>query len=174
MEKWKDVKGYEGLYQVSNLGRVKSLPKKLWNGRGYYTRKEKILKQLKSQSGNGYYFVQLYKNKKGKPTSVHKLVAIAFLNHEPNGYELVVDHIDNDKFNNKADNLQLITARQNSSKDSRGTSKYVGVTWHSRDKRWQSSIKIDGRSVYLGSFKCELKAAEAYNNKLKEIEDAKN
>ena len=50
-EIWKDIKGYEGLYQVSNLGRVKSLPRLMWNGKGYYMSKEKRVALTSSKKG---------------------------------------------------------------------------------------------------------------------------
>jgi hypothetical protein len=117
-EIFKDVKGYEGLYQVSNLGRVKSLPKTWVSGNGgFRSHYGKILKATKCSSG--YYQVGLYKDGVSKKLRIHKLVAMAFFNHAPNGYKIVVDHIDNNKENNRVDNLQLITNRENSSKDSR-------------------------------------------------------
>ena len=92
MEIWKKVKGYEGIYEVSNLGRVKSLSRiVLKKGKYPFLTKEKILKQ--SNNYRGYKHVGLYLNKKMKTLTVHQLVVIAFLNHKPNGQELVVNHI---------------------------------------------------------------------------------
>ena len=96
-EIWKDVPGYESLYQVSSLGRVKSLQRYVNNNGGKQLLKERLLKFGLSK---GYYNVVLYKNKKNKNIKVHKLVAMAFLNHKPNGYELVIDHINNNKLDN--------------------------------------------------------------------------
>ena len=92
MEIWKEIKGYEG-YEVSNLGRVKSLKRK------------KEIFFLFVRDGGGYLQVVLCKNTKTKTKKVHKLVAIMFLNHKPSGYKLVVDHIDNNKLNNKTINI---------------------------------------------------------------------
>lgn len=109
-EIWKDIKGYEGLYQVSNLGNVKSLVG--WNGKRYIER-EKILKKTVHQGRGNYYreVVNLAINKKRKMCKVHRLVAEAFL---PNPNNLPqVNHIDGNPFNNKAENLEWCTAREN-------------------------------------------------------------
>lgn len=97
MEEWKDIKGYEGLYQVSNLGRVKRLqgmaPRK---GKGMLPIKEHI---LKGHINNKHKIVELC----GKPMYVHQLVAAAFIPN-PNDFE-VVHHIDFKPLNNIATNL---------------------------------------------------------------------
>ena len=160
-EIWKDIKDYEGLYQVSNLGRVKSLK----------FGKERILKGNKNF--NGYSLVALYKDGKTKTITVHQLVAMAFLSHKPCGYKLVVDHINTVKTDNRLQNLQLITHRENLSKDKRWsskyTSKYTGVFWYKRSQKWRAEIRINGKIKYLGSFKSELEASEAYQSKLETI-----
>lgn len=76
MEIWKDINGYEGFYQVSNLGNVKSLSRLMWNGFAFFKSKEKILKPNLTTSG--YYSVQLLKDKVKKPFSIHRLVAKTF------------------------------------------------------------------------------------------------
>ena len=101
MEEWRDIIEYEGLYQISNKGRVKSLG----NNKN---RKEKIL-SLKPI--NGYIRVFLYKNGKPKPYSVHRLVAIAFIPN-PNNYP-EVNHIDEDKTNNIVENLEWCDKKYN-------------------------------------------------------------
>ena len=103
IEEWRPICGYEGLYEVSNLGRVKSLG----NDK---TRKEKILSQVKMKKG--YLMVNLYKNGKMKTCKVHRLVAKAFLEN-PNGYTCV-NHIDENKVNNYVDNLEWCSYKYNS------------------------------------------------------------
>ncbi len=169
-EIWKDVSGYEGIYQVSNLGRIKSLPRKRnhRNNTSYYT-KEKIVKGTIVRGG--YLSFNLNKNSEIKHYRIHQLVAMAFLGHKPDGTSaIVVDHIDDNRINNRLDNLQLITQRENTSKRIRGYSTYTGVTWHKLHKKWVSAIIINKKSIHLGYFKCELAASVAYQNKLKTIQ----
>ena len=103
-EIWKDIKGYEGLYQVSNLGRIKSFPRI-----GTQTKKERIKKFVKSF--NGYYRVSLWKNGKSQVVSVHRLVVKAFINNMNDN--LQVNHIDGNKENNAIYNLELVTPKEN-------------------------------------------------------------
>ena len=104
-EIWKDIKGYEGYYQVSNLGKIKRLEGIDNIGR---KKRSKILKPTKFS--NGYFFVSLSKNGKSKKESVHKLVANNFLKTKEC---LVVNHKDRDKGNNKLENLELVTQKEN-------------------------------------------------------------
>lgn len=106
MEIWKDVKDYEGLYQVSNLGRVKSLSRTDSKGR---FRKEKVLKL--GNNGNGYIQISLCKNGVVKRTSVHRLVAYAFV-PKTKGFD-IVNHIDENPSNNRANNLEWCTQQYN-------------------------------------------------------------
>ena len=108
MEIWKDIKGYEGLYQVSNKGHVKSL-----NYRR--TGKEGILKGRLDK--DGYLRVGLCKNKKQKPFYIHRLVAKAFLPNPNNLPE--VNHIDENKENNHVENLEWCDRKYNNNYGSR-------------------------------------------------------
>ena len=102
-ELWKDIKGYEGLYKISNYGRVKSLPR---NGT---VNKEKIIKNFEDRYG--YLYVSLNRANTKKKEKVHRLVAKAFI-HNPNLYEQV-NHIDENKKNNYVKNLEWCTAKYN-------------------------------------------------------------
>jgi hypothetical protein len=103
---------------------------------------------------------------------VHQLVAMAFLNHTPCGMNLVVDHINSNKLDNRVENLQLITQRENSSKDIKNkTSKYTGVSWCKHRGKWLSQIYLNKKTYNLGRFNCELSAHLAYINKLKQIKN---
>lgn len=103
-EVWLPVKGYEGLYEISNYGRVKSLPKI----RGRALSEEKL---LKTRITNGYVMVGLRKNGKLFNASVHRLIAQAFI---PNPEcKPQINHIDGNKQNNSVNNLEWCTASEN-------------------------------------------------------------
>ena len=164
-EIWKDVKDYEGVYQVSDLGRVRSLDRTDYAGRSL---KGKILKLI--PSSNGYLMLGLYSNGNVKKKTVHSLVARAFLNHKTCGYKIVIDHINGDKLNNQLNNLQIISQRENSSKDKIGkTSRYVGVSFHKQRNKFVANCLHNKKRIFLGYFKTELEASQAYNNYLKTI-----
>ncbi|WP_018923850.1 NUMOD4 domain-containing protein [Salsuginibacillus kocurii] len=107
-EKWKpvNVEGYQQFYQVSNLGRVKSLDRVDRRGQ---LRKGRVLKQNQS---NGYYFIGLRKDGKVKQIDIHRLVALTFLNNSEN--KPAVNHIDGNKVNNCVTNLEWVTHKENS------------------------------------------------------------
>jgi len=158
LEIWKDIPEYKGIYQVSNLGNIKSL-----NYRGL--NKESILKQ--SVCHSGYEFVVLYNKTKRKTRSVHQLVCEAFLNHKPCGHKLVVNHINHIKTDNRLCNLEIITQRENASKKNiQTTSEFVGVYYYKKHKKWSSSIWVGKKIVYLGFFDNELEASQYYKNAL--------
>jgi len=168
-EIWKDVVGFEGLYQISDLGNVKSLARIVPYENGHDRNiNERILKQ--SINSTGYNQVCLHKNGKGIVVKTHLLVSYAFLNHEPCKLEKVVDHIDNDPSNNNLLNLQLITHRENCSKDKRtGTSKYTGVNFCKKWNKWVAKIYSNGKLYNLGAFKKEIDAHNAYQKTLAAI-----
>ena len=159
MEEYRAIKGYEGLYEVSNFGNVKSLKRK-------GCKNDRLLKPGISVR---YLSVQLFKNKIAVTYNVHKLLAIAFLNHIPDGYKIVVDHIDNNPLNNRLDNLQLITHRENIGKDLKGSSKYAGVSWSKSSKKWLARININGKNKHLGLFTSEIQAANYYQYELQRL-----
>lgn len=109
-ETWKPIKGYENRYEISSLGRVKSLSrhKCVLQGKEKRTH-EKILKF--DQHKNGYLFVCLYNKSKKHAYPVHRLVAEAFIPNTRNLTQL--NHIDGDKTNNKINNLEWCTAKEN-------------------------------------------------------------
>jgi hypothetical protein len=110
-EIWKDIKGYEGLYQVSNYGNIKSVKRTVPHAaRRTISKKEKIMTLKKTHKG--YYSIQLYKAGKRKGYAVHRLVAMHFLINKEN-YE-TVDHIDANKKNNHYTNLEWVTNAENS------------------------------------------------------------
>lgn len=104
-EVFKPIKGYEDLYEISNLGRVKSLPKKV----GRRMRKETFLKSR--VSAQGYEMVTLCRNYKSFNASVHRLVAEAFIPNTEN--KATVNHIDGNPLNNDISNLEWATQSEN-------------------------------------------------------------
>ena len=109
-EIWKDINGFEGLYQVSNLGRVKSPQKIVYRKTGgYNVYKERIIAQETVKGG--YYRVHLFKNGKGSHLLVHRLVYAAFCGEIPPGTQ--VNHINEDKSDNRLENLNLMTPKDN-------------------------------------------------------------
>ena len=110
IEEWRDITGYEGLYQVSNLGRVRSLDR--YVNSGYNTKrfsKGKILSFLLQK--NGYAKVMLSKENTVKNADLHRLVAETFIANPNN--KTTVNHKDGNKENNKIDNLEWATQKEN-------------------------------------------------------------
>jgi len=129
-EIFKDIPGYYGMYQISNLGGVKSLARIVKHRGNNRALKEKIMR--KSIDSKGYYMVWLSRDGNRKNRLVHQLVAEVFLNHVRCGYTLVVNHKDFNKLNNSVENLEIVTARENSNrKHIKSSSQYTGVSWHS-------------------------------------------
>lgn len=109
-EIWKDIKGYEGLYQVSNIGRVKSLKRhRRGSGKELVCVNEKI--KALQDNGHGYMTTTLYQNNKGQVVYIHRLVAVAFISN-PNNLPCV-NHINEDKSNNSASNLEWCSYEYN-------------------------------------------------------------
>lgn len=108
-EVWRDIKGYEGLYKVSSLGRVRSLDRVVTRNSGKVLRKGKLLKPGKNK--DGYFQVILSKAGKQKAARVNRLVALAFLSNPEDLPQ--VNHIDEDKSNNRVNNLEWCSREYN-------------------------------------------------------------
>lgn len=164
-EIWKPIPGYEGNYEFSNLHNVKSLSRFIKRGNGGFWSKERILKQT---FDNGYLRVGLWVNGKIKCLGIHQLVAMEHLGHIPKGKFIVVDHKNEIKNDNRLENLQIITGRENINRSIKNsTSKYSGVYLCKKSNKWKSSIWIYDKRIHLGSFDTELEASEYYENALK-------
>jgi len=173
MEIWKDIKDYEGLYQVSNLGNVKSLSRKVWcvKNNSFSLLKERILKPTNVK---GYNIYGLSKNGFLETKSCHQLVAISFLNHTPCGHKLVVNHKNFIRNDNKVENLEIITQRENANKKQiKSRSKYTGVFYNKSNNKWISKIYINKHHKYLGCFETEVEAFEYYEKALKCVKNNK-
>jgi hypothetical protein len=171
IEIFKDVLGYEGIYQISNSGLVYSYPRCWITGRSnaIVCHEGKLLSP--SISEKGYFKVHLCVNGIRKKRLVHQLVAESFLNHKPCGLKLVVDHINDIKTDNRVENLQIVTNRFNTkkTKNNNDSSKYRGVCFYKPLQNWQSSIHINGKTVFLGRFTDEYEAHLAYVKALNQI-----
>jgi hypothetical protein len=168
-EVWKDIPGYEGVYQISTYGEVKSIGIKI-NSKFKEDREGNGRIMNPHIYSDGYYRIRLSKNKKRKTFKVHVLVAMAFLGHVPSGYGTVVDHIDNNPLNNHVDNLRVTSSRINAiNRKNRGASQYPGVSWSSEKGKWKSTIYINGKQIHLKYCMTEVEAFDIYKKKYKEV-----
>lgn len=166
-EVWKQIPSYEGYYEVSDMGNVRSIDREVVVRRSsgsYYLRKSGRLLRSCINS-NGYVAVGLCKDSIVKQFRVHQLVAMAFLGHTICGHDRIVDHIDGNRMNNKLSNLRIISQRENCfNRDYKRkvTSKYTGVYFDKTKKRWVAQIRVNGVLRNLGRFREEIDAANAY------------
>lgn len=159
-ENWLPIPNYEGLYEVSNYGRIKSFLSPPKSNKVNIPLKEgKIINP--SYDKDKYLRLVLTKNKKSKEFRVHRLVMLAFVGES----KLAVDHIDGNKENNHLTNLRYCTNRENCffyyEKKEGKSSKYVGVKHH-RNKNWVARITINKKLIHLGCFDTEEEAAKKY------------
>ena len=139
-EIWKDIPNFEGLYQISNYGRVKTLEKYVSSGiknNNQVRRKSKLLKQYNKQ---GYLQVSLSKNHRRYYFNVQRLVAIAFI---PNPNNLPqVNHIDENPLNNNVENLEWCTAKYNCNYGSRNSKIYNSTSFRKGHIPWNKGKKL--------------------------------
>jgi hypothetical protein len=156
---WAEIPGYEK-YEVSTCGRVRSLN---------FQRSGKV-KEMRARINGKYFAIKISKNGKAKIFYIHQLVAMAFLGHVPNGNSLEVDHIDNNKFNNRLENLQILTTRANITKSAAQKRDLpTGVTYDKARNMFRARIAINGKQKFLGRYKTAEEASEVYQKALKEI-----
>lgn len=176
-EIWRDVPDYEGQYQCSNLGNVKSVDRKvnIITGKKNYFLPIKGV-NLKLIDNFGYRTVCLTKHNKAEWITVHQMVAICFLNHTRCGHKLVVNHINGIKTDNRVENLEIVTQRQNVEhffNTRKTSSNYQRVSWNEQNKKWRSNLTIKGRGICLSYFDNELDAFN-FSNKAFENMDKYN
>lgn len=167
-EVWKDIPTYEGYYQVSNIGNVRSLDRVLnrKNGSKVLVKSQPIKKAI---GKHGYYRVKLNKNGIQKHPRVHQLVATSFLGHVINGQTLVINHINFLRHDNRVENLEIVTMRENGNKKHlKSSSKFIGVHYDKPRDKWRAAIMLNGVRKHLGRFKTEEEANDAYQVELKE------
>ena len=140
-EIWRDIPGYEGLYQISNLGRVKRIFDRVFIGKYGQTiiqRPNDTIKGFKGKRQNDYWRVYLYKNNSRKKYTVHVLVYKSFFGEIPDGYQ--VNHMDENKDNNSIFNLNLLTPKENSN-------------WGTRNERI-SKTKLNKKASQISGTLC--------------------
>ena len=134
MEKeiWNDIPGYEGQYQASSLGRIRSF------------KRNKVLILNPGRSGNGYYIAQLSQNNVKKYSSVHRLVWSAFNGVIPEGMQ--INHLNENKLDNRLENLSLCTPKENTN--------YGTCIARSAKKRSKSVIQLDKNGNFIKEWSC--------------------
>lgn len=172
-EEWKPVVGYEGLYEVSNLGRIKSLPRNKTKGG--------IMKQFKSV---GYMYVGLHKDGKATPKRVHKLVMMAFDPRPTGNYydkNFTINHIDGDKTNNNLSNLEWCTQSENQIKayeigiNGKTTKKVINLTtMQIFDSVTEAAIDVGSNKPSVISRVCNGVRSHYRNNRFAYLDDYEN
>ena len=160
-------KGHETNLEVNKIGEVRRVPKDWMN---------KTRLNAKFTSYKGYSFIGVtIKDIGNKTFGLHKILAVVFLNHEPDGFKTIVDHIDGNPSNNNLENLQIISNRQNNSKrkskSKYGTGVYLQTMKYKNKihKYFRAQIRINGKYNYLGLFKTPEEASAAYQEALRKI-----
>ena len=136
MEIWKDIPEYEGLYQASNLGRIRSL----------YKSSEGVV--LRPRNTKRYYMIALYKNKKRKDILIHKIVAQIFVENKEN--KPFVNHKDENTFNNNSNNLMWCTHQENMNWGTRN--KRISLKNTDNPKRCKRIIQYDKFGNYIREY----------------------
>ena len=149
MEEWKDVKGWKGFYQISNLGQVKSLARKITHKNGLITSvSEKILNPVKD--GKGYLMVRFSLCHKSTMMKVHRLVALHFINNQEDKPQ--VNHIDGNKEHNQYFNLEWCTCLENSQHAFKNGLMQRGES--RSDAKLSNDQILEIRTIYIKGDKC--------------------
>jgi hypothetical protein len=139
-EEFRDIIGYEGLYQVSDLGRLKSFKKKSCG----------LILSTKPYK-NGYSSISLFKEGKRKCIFLHQLVAMVFLNHVPCGYKKVVDHVNSIKSNSSINNIRIVTTRENNLYCRKNKSGFNNISINENGK-FRATVVFEKNKIELGVF----------------------
>ena len=153
-EIWKDIIGFDGLYQISNYGNVKSCRRYVNFRFGKRLVDEKLLSLGKDK--DGYLIAILCQDGIKKTVKTHRLVANAFIDKIDG--KNIVNHIDSNKSNNILSNLEWVSNLENichSRLKMKTSSKYVGVCFNKRDNNFRATVTVDGKTIILGRFKNE-------------------
>ena len=159
MEEWKDILNYDGYYQISNYGRVKSLDRWVSCNTGVVFLKGKLLSPQKDVQG--YLKIGLSKNNNRYTFLISRLVALHFIENPLNLTE--VNHLE-EKDNNYFRVLEWTSSLENQNHRQEGkdtSSKFNGVSWNTEKNKWVARIYINKKSKHLGYFKIEEEAYES-------------
>lgn len=173
-EVWRDIKGYEGIYQVSNLGRVKSLQREVNNTHCSKRTINEAILSVKRES-HQYNYVTLHRNNKGKRAYIHRLVAQEFIPN-PNNYS-EVNHKNEIKKDNRVENLEWCSRKYNINY---GTGKRRMVESRNAHNKWNAERKVymyDKEGVFVKEFRSVVEAARFLNcadSSIRPIIDKKN
>ena len=144
---WKDVPGFEGLYEANEMGEVKSKDRVVSHGySGTSRRRGKVLKGYPDKDG----YLKICLSKDGKQTfkAVHQVIAMTFLNHHTSGSKIQVNHINKNKADNSVENLELLTAKEHIAKDRKdwkmGEAQKKQIS-SSITEIWRKRKRIDGK-----------------------------
>ena len=162
METWKDIKNYEGYYQVSNCGRVRSVDRKVLYKSGHVASHKGRVKKISNKTE--YRVALLSKNNKQKLFKVSRLVAQAFIDN-PHRYS-VVNHRDGNKHNDCVENLEWTTTSKNAIHAfenglSFKKNRVAGVFYEQRRKKWASYLYRDNKNIFIGRYKTFKQAKNA-------------
>ena len=164
-EIWKPIKGYEELYEVSNMGRVKSLGRFKKHPKGGLSKTKSRI--LKCDIVKGYPQYSLYKNAKSKAHKGHRIVAISFIeNHQ---HKPCINHKNLIKSDNRVENLEWCSIRENTShyyKSIPTESSYTGVCRNANKNKWISYMYLNGKRKHLGVFDSEEEASAEYKKNI--------
>jgi hypothetical protein len=150
-EEWRTVPGYEGLYEVSSVGQVKSVTKNRFLSWYLY---------------KGYPRVCLRKNNKGYVVCVHRIMALAFLGDPGNNF---VNHINGVRNDNRIENLEYVTNRENATHGQGAKNKYTGVRLEKKRSLWRSDIIFKGKNIFLGYSRTPEDASVKYYEAMREL-----
>ena len=167
-EIYKDIPDYNGVYQVSNFGNVRSKNRQIKGAYGKYVKKGRVLKQ--GINAQDFLKVNLHKDGIAETRLVHTLVGEAFLGHIKTGHGARVIHINRDKWNNNVENLKVVSNLDSIYTTRKGTSsKYVGVCFDKYANNWKASLYYEGKQRTVGMYKTEHEAMKGYQAKLQEV-----
>lgn len=169
-ERWIPILGFEGYYEVSDYGRVRSVDRIVGGMGDHHLKGKQKAFCLSGPKCKKYYYVNLYKDCKGKLYAVHRFVGILFVPN-PNNYKLL-NHKDHNQLNNHWTNLEWVNFRENVSHAGfkNNKSKVTGVQKYEgkRKTRWSSVININRHVKYLGTFDTQEQASNAYKKALQD------